>query len=537
MDPTAYTRYAGNVDVLMLIAHLAAMGIDVGKDSQLLGFTKTGKPIWSMSGGDDAALLAKIEELTGEIKKLGDGRQDTNPEGKARDGARYAEQLEGSASVAAQLAELHALKAAAADSKAKEQQKADIQQAINEFMTSKPGQSMAANLGTGDRPSAKAMAVELSAVQKAIFGEDYESGSAFSAIAAFKGQTSDGIDIEAINAGKAMLQKLGMVYAGAPDLARGKATLGTTGATGGYVLPNNVVEGVRKPKTQMALYRKLVTVVPGVMVRAVDQPYRLGAPTRMVPQDWGAVKENVNETYGSYSAPLVTFARIYDVAKQYLRFSAGSAERDILDELAKAADLAENYEIIAGPGTGTSGSGDAITGVYTALNATPTFLGYKSAKTGAASNSTVAGSLASAFAEIMGLLASRNRTPEAIVVDATTYFTALAQGSDTAGFWVSPTGGPTGFTKTESGGIAYWGIPMFYDTNLTSNAAAKIAIAAEWSAFKLYRGVEFRIDSSDVAGERWDRNLVGFRGEMEFGFNAMTAVHVGAAQLMTAVIP
>ena len=141
------------------------------------------------------------------------------------------------------------------------------------------------------------------------------------------------------------------------------------------------------------------------------------------------------------------------------------------------------------------------------------------------------------YFQLIASLAGRNREADAILVDSTTYWTMIAQGSDTAGFWVSPTGGPTGFTKTESGGLAFWGVPIFYDTNLATEAASKIAIAAEWKAFKLYRGMEFRIDSSDVAGDRWDKNLIGFRGEEEIGFNAETPVHVGAAQLMTAVIP
>ena len=76
------------------------------------------------------------------------------------------------------------------------------------------------------------------------------------------------------------------------------------------------------------------------------------------------------------------------------------------------------------------------------------------------------------------------------------------------------------------------------DANFDQNTGTtKALIAAEWSAFKLYRGQEFRIDSSDQAGTRWDQNLVGFRGEQEIGFHAGTAVEAGAAQLVTAVIP
>ena len=123
------------------------------------------------------------------------------------------------------------------------------------------------------------------------------------------------------------------------------------------------------------------------------------------------------------------------------------------------------------------------------------------------------------------------------MVDHTTYFSATRQGSDTAGFWVDPAGGPTGFNVSPSGQLRYWQVPVYYDTNLGTNATTKIAIGAQWDVFKLFRGMEFRVDSTDVAGERWDKNLVGFRGEEEIGFNAATGVEVGAAFLLTSVIP
>jgi len=548
LNGNALTRYQGDVSVLMLMTHLAALGI-TPETGGPLGFTKSLKPIYPMAGGDDASLEAKLDELTKAIRESGRVQAEANPGGSAPDGGRYAQAADASKATADEMAELVQLRAEKAASKAAVERKAEIDQAIKEYMQSQTGRSKAAQIGDGTGATgaarARVTAMKASAVQEALFGPGYVPGEALSAISAYTGGLGSGIDLEGIAAGKAKLQELGMLFLDAPKVAgmssapvEGKATLGETGAHGGYVLPNNLVDAVVKPKTQRALYRTLVTVVPGVMVRGIDQPYRMGAPTRMTTADWGATKENVDESYGSYTANLVTFARIYDIGKQYLRFSAGAAERDVLDELAKAADLAENYEVIAGPGTGSTGTGDACLGVYTSLNATPTFLGYKGAKTGAASNSTIAGSFAQAIVELASILAGRNRVPEAVVVDHTTYFTALGQGSDTAGFWAQPDGPTQGFQVDRlTGGITYFGTPIYFDTNLGTNATTKIAIAAEWSAFKLYRGMEFRIDSSDVAGTRWDKNLVGFRGEMEMGFNAETPVHVGAAQLMTSVIP
>lgn len=483
----------------------------------------------------------KLDELTGAIRALGDTRQEAQPAAKAADGGRYAAALDGSRSVADELSELARYRAEEAAAKAKADLDATVKAAVAEVMTSQTARSMASRVGDGPqaRESIARLAVKAHPFLVETFGDGYAAGEAITAVAAYKGLTADGIDVDQINAGKAKLAELGMLWMGAADGPNvvGKATLGTTGATGGYVLPNNLVDSVVKPNTQAAIYSRLLTVIPGVSVRGVDQPYRMGAPSRMQYANWGVTKENRDETYGSYTANLVTFATIFDVGKQYLRFSAGAAERDVLDELAKAAALAENFEVIAGPGTGTVGSGDACLGIYTALNATPAFLGVKAGKTGSATSSTVVGSFVAALAEMSGILAGRNRTPTAFVVDHTTYWTAFAQGSDSAGFWASPAGIAAGLTVDAAGQMRFVGIPILYDTNLTANATSKILIGAEWDAFKLYRGMEFRIDSSDQAGDRWDKNLVGFRGEMELGFNADTGVHVGAAQLMTAVIP
>jgi len=146
-----------------------------------------------------------------------------------------------------------------------------------------------------------------------------------------------------------------------------KATLGAHRRHGGYVLPNNLVDRVIKPKVAQAYYTQgpdaLLTVQNGIAVRAVDMPYRTGAPTRMTFQDWGNSKENLNEAYGSYTAILGTMARIYDVGKQYLRFSAGAAEQGRSRRAReKPRPLGENYYVMAGAGTGTQGVGDPTTG-------------------------------------------------------------------------------------------------------------------------------------------------------------------------------
>ena len=42
--------------------------------------------------------------------------------------------------------------------------------------------------------------------------------------------------------------------------------------------------------------------------------------------------------------------------------------------------------------------------------------------------------------------------------------------------------------------------------------AAGTALVADWTAFEIYLGSEYRIDVSSEAGNRWDQNITGFRG-------------------------
>ena len=400
--------------------------------------------------------------------------------------------------------------------------------------------SIAAQVGSGPsldgyRPT-PANAVDAHPNMKASFGSSYVPGTLITALY----QTRSGASPAEWYDGKAKLDDLGLAFLEAPEgkapigFLGLKATLGTTGATGGYVLPNNLVAPVTKPGVGYAPWERIVTVVPGVAVRGIDQPYRTGAPDRMTAQDWGATKDNVDEAYGTYTATLGTFARIYDIGKQYARFSAGAAETDVLDELIKGARLAEEFSILAGPGTGsaTPGINDPTKGLYTSL------LGNVFTTNHSPSASTVAGSAAAGLQTAFGTLASRSRTPTAVVMDSVTYWSMFDQGSDTAGFWMSNFLG-SGFAPGNAGEpLSLRGVPVFPTPNFnTFTGTTKAAIVGEYTALKLFRGGEFRVDSSDVAGDRWDKNLIGYRGEVEFAVQADTAVAVGAFQLVTNLIP
>ena len=498
----------------------------------------------------------RLEELLGEMRKA-----NQILEGSAGDGGRKAAAIDGQKVIAADLTandETRELDAAKAGRKSVDQQIDELK----ELMAKNRKGSKAGKIGAIQPPFASQQGrqrarspMKAHPFMKSAF-RDYEAGELMSAIMDRKGMGYDGEhDSDLERQGKAKLAALA-AWGGLPVMSKAgigvgrvgpgndpndpsasgfmKATLGATGATGGYVLPNNLVDSVVKPATQKAVYQQLITTINGVSVRGVDQPYRTSAAQRATFIDWGTTKANVNEAYGTYSANLGTIAIIYDIGKQYARFSAGAAEQDVIDEITRGMVLGENYYIAVGAGTGGVGTGDPTTGFYTALAAAaPTY----STAFSSASNTTQIGSLAEALTVAGRALSTRSREATAWVMDAVTYWTAIGQGTDTAGFWTSPTGYPGAFTRTASGGVSYWGQSLYYDANLNTNAGtSKIIVGGEWDALKLYRGMEFRIDTSDVAGTRWDLNLIGFRGEEEIGIHAGTAVAIGAFQLVTAAI-
>ena len=295
----------------------------------------------------------KIEGLLGEMRDL-NRRFD---EASTTDGGRKAAAMDGQADIAKKASEVDEdrIEKQRRDAKA-DKLEAQIE-TLTRLMHEDRSPSKAASIGNGTSSITQGSRIKQGAFVKAhpalaASFENYQAGEFMVAYAARKGYLGDGPDPEIVAWGKAKLSEFAS-WAGQADLSRsysfldavGKATLGTTGATGGYVLPNNLVDTVVKPKTQRALYTQggLVTVVNGVAVRGVDQPYRTGAPARAAFANWGVAKENVNEVYGSYTATLGTLAKIYDVSAQYLRFSAGSAEQDIMDELSKSFALAENF--------------------------------------------------------------------------------------------------------------------------------------------------------------------------------------------------
>jgi HK97 family phage major capsid protein len=327
------------------------------------------------------------------------------------------------------------------------------------------------------------------------------------------------------------LSGLGDHYAGEPFLAHVKAArmgdpqsneyvkavLGTSDATGQAIVPNAFVAELVEQVGTRNPFRQLMTVNAGIRSNAVDIPYNSAAISAALVQGaYGSNKDIRDYSFGLATATLYTIAQIADISNQLLRQSGGVAEANARRRLAESFGMAESNFIINGTGSGQPlgilqailAYGDPLSGRY-ALN----------------SESRVA-----ALAGGIAKLDARGIAPNAIVMNPTDVWTMLREtlGTSGAGGWaIDPAAGPSAGQPTTS----LWGLPVVKCAELASGTA----LVAEWSAFDIFLGNDFRIDVSSEAGNRFDQNITGFRAEEDFAFNAEPGVRTGKVVKVTGI--
>lgn len=303
-----------------------------------------------------------------------------------------------------------------------------------------------------------------------------------------------------------------------------KATVGDSGASGQYIIPNNFVNAVVEIAKARNIYRGLLDVVNGVRGRGVDLPYELDDSSlqRAIGQggevlSYGSNKDQRDFTLGSVTAYLFTIARIIEVGNQFVRQSEGAAERLVRSKLGRAFGLAEAHYILNGTGANNQPKG-LITSIAAASSSY--------------SNAYSSGVRADTLATGIAALEARSYFPTAVVTNPTDFWQIVTDTVGTGGaggYAVSPTSGVTFNPGDPGSALRIWGVPVLRDPNMTVGTA----IMGEWSAAQLFIGDEYRIDVSDEAGNLWARNLTGFRAEEEIAFNADPYVLVGMFQRVT----
>jgi HK97 family phage major capsid protein len=389
---------------------------------------------------------------------------------------------------------------------------------MSEYVTREEYQALAGTL-SGVRDAMVNFAAEHRSPSKALLiGQGGRSVTAPDGFGFFKAVAdARGSDATAQASGKAALDFMGSTWA-EPDPA--KATLGTSGAGGAYVMPNALVDKLVEISTAANIYRKLIPVVSGVNAPSINIPVEAAAATRAVVAAWGTLKSNVDLTFASYTATFYTLARIHDVANQLLRFSAGAAETDVMDRLGKSIGLGEAYYTLSGSGT------NEPTGLLTALNTAGTFDTTKSLVT-----TTIQTSIAGTI--ILGLqaLAKRAVQPTAIVLDPESYWDAMLEGVSVFSVMGALGGNVSSAIPTtgSDGQLRLFNLPFVQDPNMPAHTG----IVGDFSAARLYTGLGYRVDVSSEAGTRFDYNLTGYRGEEEIAFCATPYVVAGKFQRLT----
>jgi HK97 family phage major capsid protein len=303
-----------------------------------------------------------------------------------------------------------------------------------------------------------------------------------------------------------------------------KATVGDSGAAGQYIIPNNFVSSVVTIQTARSIYRRLFDVVNGVRGKAVDIPYELNDSSlqRAIGQggetlSYGSNKDIRDFTLGSVTASLFTIARIITVGNQFLRQSEGAAEQLVRSKLGRSFALAEAHYLLNG-----TGNGGQPKGLITSL----------AAASSSYSTAYSTGVRADKLAEAISALEQRNYFPTAIVTNPADFWQIVTDTlgtSGSGGYAISPQSGATFDPGSPSESLRIWGVPVLRDPNMTAGTA----VMGEWNSAQMFVGDEYRIDVSDEAGDFWQRNLTGFRAEMELAFNADPYVLVGMFQRVT----
>jgi HK97 family phage major capsid protein len=240
----------------------------------------------------------------------------------------------------------------------------------------------------------------------------------------------------------------------------------------------------------------------------------------------GNTKTNVDIAFANYTATFYTLAQITDAANQWLRQTGGKGEQLIRKRLGEAIATGESYYILNG-----SGSSEPK-GLLTSIGTSGTFVTTHSSP----SVSTIAGNFATAIAKAAADLAQRNRVPDAVVMNASDFWISLASGADAAGFYLAPGGAntvdATGAFSNGDFAMRIWGLPTLADPNMPTDSL----VVGNWKGAELYIGQDVRLDTSTEAGDRWDKNLTGFRIEEDMAFNADPYVAAGLFQRIVNVM-
>jgi HK97 family phage major capsid protein len=286
------------------------------------------------------------------------------------------------------------------------------------------------------------------------------------------------------------------------------STFTPTGTNGGYALPQQYLNDIVPLLVDQKSIRSLITVLPAESI-LLQVPKVTVAPTRAVVTAEAESKPKKTIGTDMLSIRLYTIPQIIDVTNQLLTFSRATAESIIREQLADAIRLAEYYYALMGSGT------NEPYGLIPALTAYNTTYPTKMFKISLGDGDTPTGEAVAADETIPDVIARainvtqlRFYTPDVMLVHPSIWWKLITTKDAQDRYLVDPQ--LTGRVNS------VWGIRVEATTQIPLGKA----VVGDFKKLRMYVAEDVTLDMSSEAGDRFDKNMTGFRIEEMMGLNA-----------------
>jgi HK97 family phage major capsid protein len=288
----------------------------------------------------------------------------------------------------------------------------------------------------------------------------------------------------------------------------GAQTNSPIGTAGGFALPVQYLEDIVPLLIDQFSIRSIIATYPANSI-LLEVPRVATRATRAVVTAEGDTKPKRQLGTDMIPIRLYTIPQIVDVSNQLLQFSRDTAEQMVRDQMADSIRLAEFYYALQGSGTNEPfGLLPALTAAQGA-DATKFYVIQQAAgnqPTGAVVPNTE--TLPDVIARAINVTQLRYYNPTVLLVHPNIYW-KLIQTKDSYGRYL--------VDQNMQGAInSVWNVRVMQTQQLPMGKA----VVGDFSKLRMYIAQDVTVDVSSEAGDRWDRNLTGFRIEEMIGLDA-----------------
>jgi HK97 family phage major capsid protein len=281
------------------------------------------------------------------------------------------------------------------------------------------------------------------------------------------------------------------------------------GSAGGFVLPPSYLSDIVPYLVANGSIRDYVNVLPASAL-VMEVPRDSTPATRASVVAPGTTKPTLDFGTDLVEIRQYVLPLIVNITNQLLRHSRGTAEAFLRKKLIDAIRLAEFYYALNGTGSGQP------KGILTTLAAADTAFPLESFIITRGSGTDFQGvtvptgeTVADATARAINANENRFYTPTALMLHNNDFWLFQKLKDSQNRYILDP-------VITGPVAMSIWNIPFVRTTLIPTGTA----VLGDWHELYMYLGDNLLLDSSSEAGDRFDRNLTGFRIEEEMGMNA-----------------